>query len=96
MAGCTANVLLITPTAIISANAGDSRAVLRTSEVDFAIQLNNLIFSNSKIKFMIFRNRWLFLKIINLKTSLNFTESKKLVATVNNVFSGGWPSEWQS
>lgn len=26
--GCTANVVLITPTKIITANAGDSRAVL--------------------------------------------------------------------
>lgn len=33
MAGCTANVILMTDTEIFIANSGDSRSVLRTNKV---------------------------------------------------------------
>jgi serine/threonine protein phosphatase PrpC len=44
MAGCTANVCLITKTEIYVANAGDSRSVLRQNKViSFLLKANFLV-----------------------------------------------------
>ena len=38
MAGCTANVVLITETEIYCANAGDSRSILKFGDVNYKIK----------------------------------------------------------
>jgi serine/threonine protein phosphatase PrpC len=54
IAGCTANVIIITDTEIYCANAGDSRSILRIENVYF----NNIFINIRKLK--------LYQKIINL------------------------------
>ena len=54
IAGCTANVIIITDTEIYCANAGDSRSILRLENV----YLNKIFINIRKLK--------LYQKIINL------------------------------
>jgi hypothetical protein len=77
MAGCTANVVLITENEIYCANAGDSRSIIRLENVTIFIFFNN----NISIYIINFKNRkqLLYLKIINQMIQKNKKEFRMLV-----------------